>query len=204
MGESMPPGAVPPTGSPLAGRERALDAPRYLAALRRGVWLMVLIVVPLTLDGARALADPAEDLPGRRRRSCSRSSGSVAATRRAPRPRRQKLATIQRLLTSHDVLERPPPSSPARRRTRSTTRSTASVDDAANIISIKAQGRRRGRGRRDRQRRGGDLPRRRRRAAERQRFAKARRELEQAARPPAQASGASRRRSGPCRTGSAS
>src|SRR5262245_1435350 len=31
------------------GKEEWADVPRYLAALRRGTWLMVLIVVPLTL-----------------------------------------------------------------------------------------------------------------------------------------------------------
>ena len=82
--------------------EESIDVPRYLSALRRGAWLVALIVIPLTASvlvlslvlpktysavSSLVLEDP------------SGSMGSDAETST------QRLATIQRLLTSREVLE---------------------------------------------------------------------------------------------------
>ena len=113
MGESTPPGAVPPTGSAVVDRERPVDAPRYVAALRRGFWLMVFIVVPLTatvlvlslllpksytataslvLDERQGVLDSASGETSVRRLATTQRllgiPGRVTAVdRRAPRPR---------------------------------------------------------------------------------------------------------------------
>ncbi len=134
MGESTPPGAVPPTGSPLVGHERPLDAPRYVAALRRGFWLMVLIVVPLTatvlvlslllpktytataslvLDEQQGVLDTASDETSVRR-----------------------LATTQRLLTSRGVLERAAAQLPGETADTLEDKVKVTSDDAADIIHV--------------------------------------------------------------------
>jgi Mrp family chromosome partitioning ATPase len=135
MGESTPPGAIS-TGPPLVGHERALDAPRYLAALRRGFWLMVLIVVPLTatvlvlsLVLPKTYTATASLVLDQRQGVLDTGSGETSVRR---------LATTQRLLTSRDVLERAADPLPGETADTLQDKVKVTSDDAADIIRVRA------------------------------------------------------------------
>jgi Mrp family chromosome partitioning ATPase len=155
--------------------EQPTDVSRYLSAIRRGAWLIVLIVVPLTasvlvlsLVLAKSYSATAS-IVLEERGSVLTPSDNDSATRR--------LATIQTLLTSRDVLARAARELPGETPETLEDKVTAAVDDVASIIEVKA---------RDGDAAGAaaiangvtrtflDL----RRAAERERFADARRSLE--------------------------
>jgi Mrp family chromosome partitioning ATPase len=134
MGESSPLGAVPPTGSPLVGHERPTDAPRYVAALRRGFWLMLLIVVPLTatvlvlsLVLPKTYTATASLVLDERQGVLDSGSGEASARR---------LATTQRLLTSRDVLERTAQQLPGETADTLEDKVKVTSDDAADIIRV--------------------------------------------------------------------
>jgi hypothetical protein len=136
MGESTPPGAAHPTGSPLVGPERAVDAPRYVAALRRGFWLMVFIVVPLTatvlvlsLLLPKSYTATASLVLDERQSVLDTSSGETSVRR---------LATTQRLLTSRDVLERAASQLPGETADTLEDKVKVTSDDAADIIRVQA------------------------------------------------------------------
>ena len=135
MGESTPPG-VAAAGTPLVGGERPLDAPRYVAALRRGFWLMVLIVVPLTatvlvlsLVLPKTYTAAASLVLDERRGVLDTGSGETSVRR---------LATTQRLLTSRDVLERAAEQLPGETADTLEEKVEVTSDDAADIIRIQA------------------------------------------------------------------
>jgi Mrp family chromosome partitioning ATPase len=115
--------------------EESIDVPRYFAALRRGAWLVALIVIPLTLTVlVLSLVLPKtysavntlvlEDRGGTLSTDAETSS--------------QRLATFQRLLTSREVLEAA--AAKLRGETADTLEDkvTASVDDVASIVEVKA------------------------------------------------------------------
>src|SRR5215210_3955323 len=126
MGEATPPGVVP--------TERALDAPRYVAAVRRGFWLMVLIVVPLTatvlvlsLLLPKTYTATASLVLDERQGVLDTGSGETSVRR---------LATTQRLLTSRDVLERAAESLPGETADTLEDKVKVTTDDAADIIHV--------------------------------------------------------------------
>ena len=128
MGEATPPGVVP--------TERALDAPRYVAALRRGFWLMVLIVVPLTatvlvlsLLLPKTYTATASLVLDERQGLLDTGSGETSVRR---------LATMQRLLTSRDVLERAADQLPGETADTLEDKVKVTADDAADIIRVQA------------------------------------------------------------------
>ena len=136
MGESTPPGAVPPTGSAVVARERPVDAPRYVAALRRGFWLMVFIVVPLTatvlvlsLLLPKSYSATASLVLDERQGVLDSASGETSVRR---------LATTERLLTSRDVLERAAESLPGETADTLEDKVKVTSDDAADIIRVQA------------------------------------------------------------------
>src|SRR5918999_4260282 len=124
------PGAV--GGTPLGEvlDDQPVDVPRFLAAVRRAWWLIALIVVPLTgavlvlslvlpktYDATARLVveEPAGALDG---------GDGEAMTRR--------LATIQTLLTSRDVLTHAADELPGETPDTLEDKVSASVDDAAS------------------------------------------------------------------------
>ena len=113
MGGTLSPGARPDAD------ERSADTPRHLAALRRGVWLMVLIVVPLTATVlVLSLALP-KTYEATASLVLEERDGLLEAPSAETSVRR--LATIRRLLTSRPCWSRLPPSCQERRPTRSRT-----------------------------------------------------------------------------------
>ena len=82
--------------------EESIDVHRYLSALRRGTWLVALIVIPLTaavLVLSLVLPKTYSAVSSLVLEEPSGSTGSNAETST------QRLATIRRLLTSREVLE---------------------------------------------------------------------------------------------------
>jgi polysaccharide biosynthesis transport protein len=157
--------------------DASIDVPRYLAALRRGVWLMALIVVPITL----CVLVLSLILPKTYQAEATlvfEEQGTALAPADA-QTSAQKLATIRQLLVSHDVLAQAAAKLDGETADTLHDKIDASVDGATSLISIKAKD--------------GDATGaaaiantvaatyvERRRAADRQRFAKARVDLEQA------------------------
>jgi Mrp family chromosome partitioning ATPase len=116
--------------------EQPTDLARYLAALRRGAWLIVLIVVPLTATVlALSLALPKTysatatlviDEPP----SVLSAPDAESATRR--------LATMRALLTSRNVLTDSATRLPGESLETLRDKVSASVDEVASLIELKA------------------------------------------------------------------
>jgi Mrp family chromosome partitioning ATPase len=136
MGESNSRGEASPTGPMLGGSERPVDVPRYLSALRRGAWLMVFIVVPLTATVlVLSLVLPKSysataSLVLNERGTVIDTTGGETSVRR--------LATIQRLLTSRSVLERAASRLPGETADTLQDKVKATPDSAADIIRVQA------------------------------------------------------------------
>jgi Mrp family chromosome partitioning ATPase len=154
--------------------DESIDVPRYLAALRRGLWLIVLIVVPLTAT-VLALSLVLPKTYAAETTLVLDDEGTALAPVNADTST-QRLATIRRLLTSRDVLEQAAAKLPGETAVTLEGKVDASVDDVASLIVLRAKD--------------GDAVSAaaiangvvatyldRRRAAERTRFAKARQEL---------------------------
>jgi succinoglycan biosynthesis transport protein ExoP len=135
---------VQPTGAGAASQtrprqdavEQSSDAPAYLAALRRGAWLMVLIVVPLT---ATVLALSLL-LPKTYSATASLVLEEPTGVLEAPSAETsaRRLATIRRLLMSRSVLERAAADLPGESADTLEDKVAASVDDLADIIEVQA------------------------------------------------------------------
>src|SRR3954454_1226937 len=132
MGESTPPGEMSPTGSLLGGNERALDVPRYLSALRRGAWLMVFIIVPLTMTVLIVSLILPKSYSATASLVLDERSGVIDTTGGDTSVRR--LATIQRLLTSRTTLERAAAQLPGETADTLADKVNVTTDDAADII----------------------------------------------------------------------
>jgi capsular polysaccharide biosynthesis protein/MinD-like ATPase involved in chromosome partitioning or flagellar assembly len=115
--------------------DQPVDVPRFVAALRRAWWLIALIVVPLT--GAVLLLslalpktyDATARLVVEEGGTLDNADGE-AVTRR--------LATIQTLLTSREVLTRAAEELPGETADTLEDKVSASVDDAASIVNLHA------------------------------------------------------------------
>jgi Mrp family chromosome partitioning ATPase len=120
-----------------AGDEQPMDVSRYVSAIRRGSWLIALIVVPLTATvlvlslllpkSYSATASIVVDDTG----SVLAPTDNSSATRR--------LATLRLLLTSPDVLDRAGRALPGETAGTLKDKVTASVDPVASIIQVKAK-----------------------------------------------------------------
>lgn len=126
------PGGPPP--EELAD-EQPVDVPRFVAAVRRDWWLIALIVIPLTMT-VLVLSlvlpnnyDATARLVVEENASLDVGDGE-AMTRR--------LATIQTLLTSRDVLARAAEDLPGETPATLEDKVSASVDDAASIVDVQA------------------------------------------------------------------
>jgi Mrp family chromosome partitioning ATPase/capsular polysaccharide biosynthesis protein len=114
--------------------EQPTDLPRYLDAIRRGGWLIVLIVVPLT---ATVLA-LSLSLP----KSYSATATLVieeptnALTPTDAQTATRRLATMRALLTSRDVLSGAASNLPGESLTTLRDKVSASVDSVANLITL--------------------------------------------------------------------
>jgi polysaccharide biosynthesis transport protein len=115
--------------------EESIDVPRYLSALRRGGWLVALIVVPLTVSVlvlSLVLPKTYSAVSSLVLEEPSGSTGSDAETST------QRLATIQRLLTSREVLEAAADKLQGETADTLQEKVTASVDDVASFVEVKA------------------------------------------------------------------
>lgn len=113
--------------------EQRIDVARVVAALRRGASLIVLIVVPLTL----AVLALSLVLP----KSYSSTATLVVDERNTSTDAdsaTRHLATLRRLLTSSDVLAQAARALPGESLDTLRDKVTVSIDDAADIIQIKA------------------------------------------------------------------
>jgi succinoglycan biosynthesis transport protein ExoP len=121
------------------GDEQPMDVSRYLSAIRRGGWLIVLIVVPLTA----VVLFLSLTLPKTYSASASitvEDSGSVLAPTDNDTATR-RLATMRALLTSPDVLDRAAHGLPGQTGDRLKNDVSASVDPVASIITVTAKAR---------------------------------------------------------------
>jgi Mrp family chromosome partitioning ATPase/capsular polysaccharide biosynthesis protein len=119
------------------GDEQPMDESRHLSAIRRGGWLIVLIVLPLT---ATVLALSLV-LPKTYAASASitvEDTGSVLAPTDNESTTR-RLATIRLLLTSRDVLARAARTLPGESADTLEDKVTASVDPVASIVNVRAK-----------------------------------------------------------------
>jgi Mrp family chromosome partitioning ATPase len=125
-----------PTQFQQVGDEQPTDVSRYLWAIRRGGWLIALIVIPLTATVlVLSLVLPQSysataSLVIEERGSVLAPSDADSATRR--------LATMRTLLTSRDVLARAARELPGETPDTLEDKVTAAVDDVASIIEVKA------------------------------------------------------------------
>jgi Mrp family chromosome partitioning ATPase len=116
--------------------EQPTDVSRYVSAIRRGAWLIVLIVVPLTATVlVLSLVLPKSysataSLVLEERGGVLAPADNDSATRR--------LATMRTLLTSRDVLARAARELPGETADTLEDKVTAAVDDVASIIKVKA------------------------------------------------------------------
>jgi capsular polysaccharide biosynthesis protein/Mrp family chromosome partitioning ATPase len=117
--------------------DEAIDISRYRAALRRGVWLMVLIVVPLTmmvlvlsLVLPKTYAAEATLVFDEQGTALAPADAQTSA---------QKLATIRQLLVSHDVLAQAAAKLDGETADTLHDKVTASVDGTTSLISVKAK-----------------------------------------------------------------
>ena len=136
--------------------DRPVDVSRYLGALRRGAWLIALIVVPLTLTVlVVSLA-----LPKTYRATAKivkADAGGVFGSGDVETVKR-RLATLQTLLVTPEVLDRAAGRLPGESAETLEGKVQSSVDRNSNIINVVgSDGDARGRGR-DRQRRRERLP----------------------------------------------
>jgi capsular polysaccharide biosynthesis protein len=120
----------------VAGDEQPMDASRYLAAIRRGGWLIALIVIPLTaIVLFLSLA-----LPRTYTATASitvQDNGTVLAPTDNQTATRQ-LATMRALLTSPDVLNGAARGLPGETGASLKDKVSASVDPVASIITVQA------------------------------------------------------------------
>ena len=108
--------------------EESIDVPRYLSALRRGAWLVALIVVPLTASVLVLSLVLPKTYSATSSLVLEDQSGSVGSDAETST---QRLATIQRLLTSREVLEAAADKLAGETADTLEDKVTASVDDVA-------------------------------------------------------------------------
>ena len=121
------------------GDEQPMDVSRYLSAIRRGSWLIVLIVVPLTA----AVLFVSVTLPKSYSASAKvtvEDAGSVLAPTDNDTATR-RLATMRALVTSPDVLDRSASALPGTSGDSLKSDVSASVDPVASILTITAKDR---------------------------------------------------------------
>jgi polysaccharide biosynthesis transport protein len=126
MGEATPPSEA---------NEHGLDVPRYLAALRRGGWLMVLIVVPLTLTVLVVSLILPKTYAATASLVLNEPSGVIDTSGADVSVRR--LATIRQLLLSRTTLERAAARLPGETADTLADKVTVTTDGTADIIRIK-------------------------------------------------------------------
>jgi capsular polysaccharide biosynthesis protein/Mrp family chromosome partitioning ATPase len=117
--------------------DEAIDLSRYRAALRRGVWLIVLIVVPLTLM-VLVLSLVLPKTYEAEATLVFEDQGTALAPADA-QTSAQKLATIRQLLVSHDVLAEAAGKLDGETADTLHDKVDASVDGTTSLISIKAK-----------------------------------------------------------------
>jgi capsular polysaccharide biosynthesis protein/Mrp family chromosome partitioning ATPase len=117
--------------------DEAIDISRYRAALRRGMWLMVLIVVPLTMM-VLVLSLVLPKTYEAEATLVFDEQGTALAPADA-QTSAQKLATIRQLLVSHDVLAQAAAKLDGETADTLHDKVTASVDGTTSLISIKAK-----------------------------------------------------------------
>lgn len=111
--------------------------PRYLAALRRGAWLIALIVVPLTAT-VLLLSLVLPKTYTAETTLVLDDTGTALAPSDAESST-QRLATIQTLVVSHDVLEQAAAKLDGESARTLEDKVDASVDDVASLLTVKAE-----------------------------------------------------------------
>jgi len=119
-----------------ADYDEPVDVPRFLAALRRAWWLIALIVVPFTgVVLVLSLVLP-KTYDATARLVVRDEAGALAGSDNDAMTRR--LATIQSLLTSREVLTRAAEELPRETAETLEDKVSASVDDVASIVNVRA------------------------------------------------------------------
>jgi polysaccharide biosynthesis transport protein len=115
--------------------EESIDVPRYLSALRRGAWLVALIVIPLTAAVLVLSLVLPKTYSAVNSLVLEEQSGAVGSDAETST---QRLATIRRLLTTREVLDRAAARLPGETADTLEKKVSASVDDVASIVEVKA------------------------------------------------------------------
>jgi capsular polysaccharide biosynthesis protein len=119
------------------GDEQPMDASRYLSAIRRGSWLIVLIVVPLTAVVLFLSLTLPKTYSASARITVEDSGSVLAPTDNDTATRR--LATMRALLTSPDVLDRAATGLPGETGDSLKDDVSAAVDPVASILTVTAK-----------------------------------------------------------------
>jgi capsular polysaccharide biosynthesis protein len=118
--------------------DESIDVPRYLAALRRGTWLIALIVVPLTLTVLVLSLILPKTYEAEATLVLDDENGSALAPVDS-QTSTQRLATIQRLLVSRDVLDQAAAKLDGESAVTLKDKVSASVDGVASLVTVKAK-----------------------------------------------------------------
>jgi polysaccharide biosynthesis transport protein len=121
------------------GDEQPMDVSRYLSAMRRGSWLIALIVIPLTAIVLFLSLTLPKTYTARAKITVEDSGTVLAPTDNATATR--QLATMRALLTSLGVLDRAARALPGESGSRLKDKVSASVDPVASIITVQAEAR---------------------------------------------------------------
>jgi capsular polysaccharide biosynthesis protein len=119
------------------GDEQPMDVSRYLSAIRRGSWLIALIVIPLTAIVLVLSLTLPKTYTASAKITVEDSGTVLAPTDNATATR--QLATMRALLTSPDVLGRAARALPGETASSLKDRVSASVDPVASIITVQAK-----------------------------------------------------------------
>jgi polysaccharide biosynthesis transport protein len=115
--------------------EQPTDVSRYVSAIRRGAWLIALIVIPLTATVLVLSLLLPKSYSATTSLVLEEPGGVLAADNDSAT---RRLATMRELLTSRDVLARAARELPGETADTLQDKVTAAVDDVASIIEVKA------------------------------------------------------------------
>jgi Mrp family chromosome partitioning ATPase len=120
-----------------AGRdERPVDTERYVAALRRGGWLIVAVVIPLTVTVLVLSLVLPKTYKASARLVLQTQPGAAQNT--DVESQRRQMATIQTLLTSRDVLRQAAATVPGETADTLAKKVSATISNTTNIIEVAA------------------------------------------------------------------
>src|ERR671914_1649884 len=127
-----------PWNGPAEGDDEPVDVPRYLAALKRAWPLIVLLIVLMTVTVLALSLAISETYRATARIVFDDRAGAGTLETTDVETVQRRLATVQILLTTNDVLERVAEQLPRETAETLEDKVESSVDEDANIIDVSA------------------------------------------------------------------